>query len=108
MDEDDNDHEKTQIWLPGGELPKPKKPTAAAHEVLLKPARKPPAEQTKVDFDITTGSAASTTTAAPERKTEAGKAAPPVPGAQNQSALGWITVVVAVLVILVAGFLLTR
>lgn len=108
MDEDDNDHEKTQIWLPGGELPKPKRPAAAEHEVLLKPARKPSAEQTKVDFDITTGSAASTPSAAPEGKTVTGKAAPPVPPPQKKSALGWTAAVVAALVILVAGFMLMR
>ena len=110
MDEDDNDHEKTQIWLPGGALPpKPRNPSAVEHEMLLKPARKAAADTAAVDFDITTG--AESPKARPREQTATGrKAAPaaPVRSAPEKSSTGLVATIALIVLVVVVGFVLTR
>lgn len=112
MDEDDNDHEKTQIWLPGGALPpKPRNPSAVEHEMLLKPARKAAAETTAVDFDITTGTGAESPKAAPRQRTATGRtAAPaaPVRPTPEKSSTALVATIALILLVVVVGFVLTR
>ena len=93
MDEDDNDHEKTQIWLPGGAAPpKPRKPSAVEHEMLLKPAKKAAVDSTAVDFDITTGTGAASATPRPRDQAGPARTAPaasPVPGRPRNRRPPW-------------------
>ena len=100
---DEDDHEKTQIFLrPGNSAAAaPPKPEEKAHEVVLKPARKAAdTTQTAVDFDITGEHHATGAATKP--------AAKPAVAPSKSSALGLIVGAVAAVIVAVAAFVLLR
>ena len=58
-DDDDDDADKTQIFLPGGNMPKPAPPQPPGVQAEVaqtaEPAAAPEPEASAVDFDITSG-----------------------------------------------------
>ena len=105
LDDDDDDVEKTQIFLrpsSGGMAPPPK-PAEQANEVNLKP-QAPAAESSNVDFDITGSHTAPTTPV-----TDAAPKPAPRPASQPaQSGSNGLLVVLVLVAIALVGYLIVR
>lgn len=100
-DDDEDEMEKTQIFLPGGSNPVPTPKPATSEDdtgVLLK-ANAGDKTQTSVDFDITAGS--SETTTQPREST-------PPPVAASSSSSGGLVTVIVIAVLAGLAFLLLR
>jgi hypothetical protein len=103
---DEDDNEKTQIFLrPAGEAtPAPPTASAPAHEVVIKPARKAADKtRTAVDFDVTASGATGEVASARPRAT--GDAAAPQANSSRGIVIG---VGVAVIAAVVAAVVLLR
>lgn len=116
---EENDSEKTQIFLrpAGSAAPTPPRPAAPEREVLLKPPKPPAVDTTNLDFDITgsgeasehaaaSAPAAQASPAAPAARPQAQAAAPAAPA--KSSSAGLVIGMLVVVAVAVAVYVFLR
>lgn len=110
-DDDENEADKTQIFLPGGTPLTP--PGAGKKEedagVLLKPESKAAGSDTVVDFDITAGETAEIDhTATTQVSQPATPPPPPVAASSSSSSAGTVITIIILGAIAALGYFLLR